>query len=124
MLKSRDNIGFDSRPSAMVVGDPAIGDEGDANPTVYQMVAMNVLDHQIDAPLPCPVCGYIDTEHVFIELYMTPWGLHLQLLISHPGTMRIYCGEPGGCFWSCPVNSHANIARVGPLAHGDAQPSG
>jgi len=23
-----------------VVGDPAIGDEGDANPTVYRMVAM------------------------------------------------------------------------------------
>ena len=121
MLKSRDNIGFDNRSHvAMVVGDPAIGDEGDANPTVYRMVAMTAFEPSLMDPHPCPVCGYINTEHVFIELYMTPWGLHLQLLISHPGTN----GEPGGCFWSCPLNSHANIARVGPLAHGDAQPSG
>ena len=121
MLKLRDNIGFDNRSHvAMVVGDPAIGDEGDANPTVYRMVAMTAFEPSLMDPHPCPVCGYMNTEHVFIELYMTPWGLHLQLLISHPGTS----GEPGGCFWSCPVNSQSNIARVGPLAHGDAQPCG
>jgi hypothetical protein len=122
MLKSRDSIGFDNRSHVAmpITGDPAIGDEGDANPTVYRMVAMTAFDHNLSDRHPCPVCGYFNTEHVFIELYMTPWGLHLQLLLSHPGTN----GEEGGCFWSCPVNSHANIARVGPLAHGDARPSG
>ena len=121
MLKSRDTIGFDNRSHVvMVVGDPAIGDEGDANPTVYRMLAMTAFDRQPSDPHPCPVCGYPNTGLVLVELYMTLWGLHLQLLISHHGTN----GEPGGCFWSCPLNSHANIARVGPLAHGDAQPSG
>ena len=125
MLKSRYSIGFsigfDTRSHIeMVVGDPAIGDEGDANPTVYHLVAMNPLDHQLDTPTQCPICGCLPAEDLFVELYMTPWGFHMQLLINHRGTN----GEPGGCFWSCPINSNANIARVGPLAHGDTQPSG
>ena len=123
MLKSRYSIGFDHRSHIeMEVGDPAIGDEGGADPTVYQLVAMNALDQQFDMPTPCPSCGCLQAEPypIFVELYVTPWGLHMQLLIHHRGTN----GEPGGCFWSCPVNSHANIARVGPLAHGDARPSG
>ena len=110
MLKSRYSIGFDNRSHvAMVVGDPAIGDTLGA-PNDYQQGP----SFQAFYPYPCPICGCTLTERAIIELYITPTGLHIQLLITHPaGT---HAGNAMGCYWSVPVNGQAT-ALVGPIVN-------
>ena len=104
---------------AMVVGDPAIGDEGGANPDVYRMVASGNLDGVTEQPACCPICGYHATEQHVIELYMTPWGMVIHMMVGHRGAH----GEPGGCWWTCPVGILGRPRmRWGPMSHGDAQP--
>ena len=101
----------------MVVGDPAIGEDGAANPGVYELLASTMLSHH----RMCAICGADPTEFTIVELYMTPRGLHMQMMVMHPGVR----GEPSGCYWSVPVNQNqwqASAPRVGPLSDVDTQP--
>jgi len=106
----------------MVVGDPAIGADGAANPGVYELLASTVLSPSPDRMwISCPICGTNPTEFTVVELYRTPSGLHMQMMVMHPGVR----GEPSGCYWSVPVNQNqwqASAPRVGPLSDVDTQP--
>ena len=103
----------------MVVGDPAIGADGAANPGVYELLASTVLSPSPDRMwISCPICGTNPTEFTVVELYMTPSGLHMQMMVMHPGVR----GEPSGCYWSVPVSQNQCTPRVGPLSDVDTQP--
>jgi hypothetical protein len=113
------SIGFDNRSHVvMVMGDPAIGDSS-GPPNDYQRGAT----FQTFYPYPCPVCGCTLTERAIVELYITPIGLHMQLLIIHHANEL--AGNSVGCYWSVPVNGQTTAPRVGPIVHRviDAQPS-
>jgi hypothetical protein len=50
---------------------------------------------------------------------MTPWGMVIHMMVGHRGAH----GEPGGCWWTCPVGILGRPRmRWGPMSHGDAQP--
>ena len=109
----------------MPVGNPEIGDEGDANPHIYQLIASNTLT--IIEQGECPICGHPVVDQYVVEIYRHQWGFSIQVLIGHPGAM----GEPSGCYHSYPVCArrpqgqyvhHILKERWGTMTPADAQP--
>ena len=90
-------LGFVYRRSSMPVGNPEIGDEGDANPHIYHMIASGTLT--IIDQGECPMCAHPRVDQWVVEIYRHDWGFTFQVMIGHPGAM----GEPSGCYYSCPV---------------------
>ena len=90
-------LGFVYRRSSMPVGNPEIGDEGDANPHIYHMIASGTLT--IIDQWECPMCAHPRVDQHVVEIYRHDWGFTFQVMFGHPGAM----GEPSGCYYSHPV---------------------